>query len=1236
MKTIARLVLTLASVLLWWACDEVPRGREGASEREWSRPHALQAVAAGGQWSTTGSMTTARSAHTATLLPSGKVLVSGGTSSASAELYDPLTGKWSTTGGMTTARSNHTATLLPSGQVLVSGGTGSSGALASAELYDPLTGKWSTTGNLATARSNHTATLLTSGQVLVSGGGGSSAELYDPLTGKWSPTGGMATARSKHTATLLPSGQVLVSGGSSSSGDSSASLASAELYEPLTGAWSPLEAMTTARSVHTATLLPSGQVLVTGGSNSSGTLASTELYDPGTGKWSVTGNLATARFSHMATLLPSGQVLVSAGNNLGSLLGSAEVYDPDTGEWSSAGGMATARSWPTATLLPSGQVLVTGGLGSFSAIAQAVVYDPGPGTWSTTGTMDTALVAHAATLLPSGQVLVSGGRSFSSGSPFTRALVYDPGTEKWNPTGDMASARSGHTVTLLPSGKVLVTGGLDASGPLASAEVYDPLTGKWSPTSGMASARSGHTVTLLPSGKVLVTGGLDASGPLASAEVYDPATGTWSFTGGLTTARYSHTATLLTSGKVLVASGYGGGPLASAEVYDPATGTWSFTGDLATARYSHTATLLPSGKVLVTGGVGVNSSTGRMEMRGSAEVYDPGSGAWSAAGTLATARCRHEATLLTSGKVLVTGGYTNPGLYLYTATAEVYDPLTGTWSPTGDLSISRPEHTATLLPSGQVLVTGDWRSGYIFASVEVYEDPAVRPEGRPLIDPSAGLHPGEDFLIKGRHLRGRSEASSGDSRNSATNLPLIRLFPVEGGAPSRAVPMDRLSDTEVSVRTPRVPSGYYILSVMTNAIHGGRLVHVDGSLSAPELDSPGAFVNTRKPAIGGTATPGATVRVWLDGSPVGTAPADARGQWSFTPDTVLAEGLHQAWARATDEVGNVSPDSAKRDFEVDTLPPGAPVMNNLEDFINDPMPVFAGRAEPGSTVTVWLDHDGTEMVAGTAVAEARGDWSLLPSTALREGLHRARATATDKAGNVSPDSGSHFFTVDTQAPAAPVVTAPDKPFINTTRPVMGGAAEAGSTVTVGWGEDVVETAVADAAGTWTLTPGTALREGLHRVWAKATDPAGNVSPVSAEYSFTVDTQPPEAPVVTAPGDRADTQTPIIAGTVEPGMTVKVWLDDDAANAGPVFVSEVGSWRFTPSTALEFGYHSVSAIAVDAAGNASAPSQHRFVIQRSHYGWSCTTTPTAPATWALLALLWSLGRRRPRSPARNGG
>src|SRR6266849_7096767 len=205
---------------------------------------AVPSLGSANTWTPTGSMTTARTHHAATLLANGEVLVAGGGNATilpSAELYNQATGKWTATGSMTTARTDHTATLLANGEVLVAGGLSNGGSqigtscTRTAELYNPSTGQWMATGSMTITRGNHTATLLPNGKVLVAGGlcnGGftypdSSAELYDPSTGTWKATGTMNVARVNTPATLLANGQVLIAGGGTS----------AELYNPSTGTW---------------------------------------------------------------------------------------------------------------------------------------------------------------------------------------------------------------------------------------------------------------------------------------------------------------------------------------------------------------------------------------------------------------------------------------------------------------------------------------------------------------------------------------------------------------------------------------------------------------------------------------------------------------------------------------------------------------------------------------------------------------------------------------------------------------------------------------------------------------------------------------------------------------------------------------------------------------------------------------------------------------------------------------
>ncbi len=338
---------------------------------------------------TGNSMTTARYNHAATLLPNGQVLVSGGQGTAgvlpSAELYDPVAGVWVTANQMTTARYNHTATLLPNGKVLVSGGLGMAGSLPSAELYDPATGLWATAASMNIPRYSHTATLLPNGKVLVSGGYNglvalTSAELYDPATGLWTATASMKVPRYSHTATLLPNGKVLVSGGYSTY---SGVLSSAELYNPASETWTATASMNVPRYSHTATLLPdgralpNGKVLVSGGHGATGAINSAELYDPVSGAWTYAALMSESRYLHTATLLPNGSVLVSGGYSTysGAILGSAELYYPYTGTWiPNAYPLVTPREFHTATLLLDGKVLISGGQGPAGAHRGAELY----------------------------------------------------------------------------------------------------------------------------------------------------------------------------------------------------------------------------------------------------------------------------------------------------------------------------------------------------------------------------------------------------------------------------------------------------------------------------------------------------------------------------------------------------------------------------------------------------------------------------------------------------------------------------------------------------------------------------------------------------------------------------------------------------------------------------------------------------------------------------------------------
>jgi hypothetical protein len=327
-------------------------------------------------------------------------------------------------------------------------------------------------------------------------------------------TGSLNTARIYQTATLLNNGLVLIAGGYSGVYNGS-SLASAELYDPASGTFTPTGSLNTARVFDTATLLNNGMVLIAGGYSfsSSSSLASAELYNPATGTFTLTGNLNTAREGHTATLLNNGMVLVTGG-------AIAELYNPATGTFTSTGSLNSARVGDTATLLNNGMVLLTGG-------ASAELYNPATGTFTSTGSLNSARSYYTATLLNNGMVLIAGGTENGSGSAsLASAELYNPATGTFTPTGSLNIARLSHTATLLNNGMVLIAGGYDGNVPgLAIAELYDPTTGTFTPTGSLNDARYYCTATLLNNGRVLMAGGYGSSSyPLASAELYEPAT----------------------------------------------------------------------------------------------------------------------------------------------------------------------------------------------------------------------------------------------------------------------------------------------------------------------------------------------------------------------------------------------------------------------------------------------------------------------------------------------------------------------------------------------------------------------------------------------------------------------------------------------------------------------------------------------------------------------------------------
>jgi hypothetical protein len=279
----------------------------------------------------------------------------------------------------------------------------------------------------------------------------------------------MAIGRQGHTATLLADGRVLIAGG----------------YHSGMGAAVSADALASQLGIERPSSWTDPVHL--------GNLASAELYDPKTGKFSPTGSMAEGRYSATATLLSDGRVLVVGGLvDATPRLSSAEIYDPSTGRFSPTGSMPDARLLSSATLLEDGRVLISGGQlingNSMTDVTFALLYEPQTGHFIQTGALAQPRDTATATRLEDGRVLVAGGFTYPPDQPASAkgpaivsvasVEIYDPNTGKFSDAGSMTVARAAHSATLLLDGRVLIAGGIDmtttTADELGSAELYQP------------------------------------------------------------------------------------------------------------------------------------------------------------------------------------------------------------------------------------------------------------------------------------------------------------------------------------------------------------------------------------------------------------------------------------------------------------------------------------------------------------------------------------------------------------------------------------------------------------------------------------------------------------------------------------------------------------------------------------------------------------------------------------------
>ncbi|MCS3602961.1 VCBS repeat-containing protein [Buttiauxella sp. BIGb0471] len=532
----------------------------------------------------------------------------------------------------------------------------------------------------------------------------------------------------------------------------------------------------------------------------------------------------------------------------------------------------------------------------------------------------------------------------------------------------------------------------------------------------------------------------------------------------------------------------------------------------------------------------------------------------------------------------------------------------GNWSYTPTAPLGNGSHNLTLTATDEAGNVSQPSAGFAFT---IDTTPPTAPTGL-------------QVSVDGLHVTGTAEAGSLITVTDGNGVVLGTGTADINGA------------FDVTPLTTAQTNGEALLVSATDA--AGNKGPNTGVLAQDTTD-PGAptnlAVNDEGTVVTGNAEPGSTVTVSdSNGNPLGDGKAGDDGSFSvtITPAQTNGETLE---VTATDKAGNTGPEAPVD--APDSTPPAVPVIGaviddvanitgnlNNGDTTNDNKPTLQGTAEPGATINIY-DNGGTTPI-GTVTADPGGIWSFTPTTALGQGLHNLTVTATDADNNISP-AASFSLTVDSIAPLAPAITlvsddvgtitgsVPNNGVTNDTTPTLQGTGEPGSTVTLTLdGTTTLTTFTVDASGTWSYTLTTALTESEHRFTVTASDSAGNVIAPSTEFVITVDTTPPATPVITGAVDdigsvtaplgnnsSTDDTRPQFNGTGAPGSTITLY--DGATAIGSFTIGSDGQWNITPAQPLTEGAHALTAVATDAAGNASPAANFNLTID--------TTPPAAP-------------------------
>lgn len=391
----------------------------------------------------------------------------------------------------------------------------------------------------------------------------------------------------------------------------------------------------------------------------------------------------------------------------------------------------------------------------------------------------------------------------------------------------------------------------------------------------------------------------------------------------------------------------------------------------------------------------------------------------------------------------------------------------------------------------------------------------------------------------------------------------------------------------------------------------------------------GTSVNDKRPEIRGTANPGATVEVSIDGGTAVEVVANAQGVWSLTPSSDLSEGEHQIEA-STENAGQTATDSTS--FTVDTVAPNVQITSPIDGSItNETRPTITGQSDPGALVEITID--GGEPA--TVVADSNGNWSYQPADPLGPGEHDIVAEASDEAGNTGSDSSS--FTINPDAFSLNITSPTNGQTVTDATPTITGTTEPGASVEVTFPSGETITVVADTAGNWEATPTQALMDGSNTV--SATLPEVPNGP-SASVTFTI-TEANQGLVITSPTPGSViTPEPTITGTAQPGAVIVVVVDGE--EIGSTTADADGNWSIPVDESLAPGDttivvtatnpdDTVETVEVDVIVNAGMdieipdPPFSESITYLSGNG--CSQTGGSPMGWLLFLGLLGVLRRR---------